>query len=197
MRLLCLGALFVVGPITNKPKAGPYHNLDYCRVLRASTKGNAACDVITDIIPVQTHATERTGYPQVYRSKQKALFSHAEMKDMLLDQWGPKGVLQCWGCEFSLPDTPRNRRYFDFDHINPKSGGGTNHLDNRAVLCGPCNGQKSDKLTLVALRIEVYGSRKQANAHPIDLKQTTEWARTQEIEALLAREREKKPLFTQ
>ena len=29
----------------------------------ASTKGNAACDVITDIIPVQTHATERTGYP--------------------------------------------------------------------------------------------------------------------------------------
>lgn len=275
----------------------------------ASTKGNAACDVITDIIPVQTHATERTGYPdqkpvllyeriiaassnpgelvldpfcgcgttlvaahnldrqsigidrnddakamilcnlanmkkaevddlrqksqhtdpgwidrilakheasftnvppertdedteaipglpQVHRRKERALFSHAEMKDMLLDQWGPKGVLQCWGCEFSLPDTKRNRRYFDLDHINPKSGGGTNHLDNRAVLCGPCNGQKSDKLTLVALRIDVLGGRKQANAHPIDLKQTTTWARSQEIEALLAREREEKPLFT-
>ena len=271
----------------------------------ASTKGNAACDVITDIIPVQTHATERTGYPdqkpvslyerivaassnpgdlvldpfcgcgttlvaarnldrqsigidrnddakamilcnlasmkkaevdelrqksqhtdpgwidrilakhearftdvppertdaateaipglpQVHRRQERALFSHAEMKDMLLDQWG----LQCWGCEFSLPDAPRNRRYFDLDHINPKSGGGTNHLDNRAVLCGPCNGQKSDKLTLVALRIDVLGDRKQANAHPIDLKQTATWARTQELEAFLAREHQEKPLFT-
>ena len=148
----------------------------------------------TDVPPQRTdEETEAIpGLPQVYRYKQKALFSHAEMKDMLLDQWG----LQCWGCEFSLPDTPRNRRYFDLDHINPKSGGGTNHLDNRAILCSPCNGQKSDKLTLVALRIDVLGGRKQAHAHPIDLKQTTTWARTQEMEALLAREREKNPLFT-
>ena len=148
----------------------------------------------TDVPPERTDEDTEAipGLPQVHRRQERALFSHAEMKDMLLDQWG----LQCWGCEFSLPDAPRNRRYFDLDHINPKSGGGTNHLDNRAVLCGPCNGQKSDKLTLVALRIDVLGGRKQANAHPIDLKQTATWARTQELEAFLAREREEKPLFT-
>lgn len=38
VRLLGLGALFVLGPITNKPKSGPYLNLDYCRVLRERTK---------------------------------------------------------------------------------------------------------------------------------------------------------------
>lgn len=109
-----------------------------------------------------------------------------------LDQWG----LQCWGCEFSLPDAPRNRQYFDLDHLDPKSGTGTNRLGNRAILCGPCNRQKSDKLTLVALRDAVFGSRKQAKAHPMDLKQTSAWAEAKEREAILAREREENPLFT-
>ena len=60
--------------------------------------------------------------------------------------------LQCWGCNFLTPD----ERHLQLDHVNPTADGGSgfNHLDNRALLCGPCNLAKSNKLTLDALRRE-------------------------------------------
>ena len=80
--------------------------------------------------------------------------------------------LQCWGCAFDAEDygVERGARYLELDHITPKTSGGSDHLDNRALLCGPCNRDKSDTATLAKLRRDVLGSRKAANAHPIDLR---------------------------
>ena len=40
------------------------------------------------------------------------------------------------------------------DHLHPKAEGGENHLLNRILLCGPCNGRKSNQLTMAGLRRE-------------------------------------------
>lgn len=69
--------------------------------------------------------------------------SHAEMHEILVQRFG----LGCWGCNFTAPD----ERYLELDHIDPKSSGGSNHLDNRALLCRPCNQKKSNRLTLTGL----------------------------------------------
>ena len=69
--------------------------------------------------------------PPVFPIAREHELSHAEMHDILVDKFG----LQCWGCRFEAPD----ERYLELDHIDPKSSGGSNHLDNRALLCRPCN----------------------------------------------------------
>ena len=51
--------------------------------------------------------------------------------------------LQCWGCNFKAPD----ERYLQLDHADPKRNGGSNDLDNRVLLCQPCNMTKSDRIT--------------------------------------------------
>ena len=69
--------------------------------------------------------------------------THKEMHGILIKQFG----LQCWGCDFIALDG----RYLELDHIDPRSSGGSNQLDNRALLCRPCNQTKSNHLTLVGL----------------------------------------------
>ena len=78
------------------------------------------------------------------RRNRRPRFSRQEMFDILLRQWGEI----CWGCGFEPPHTD----FFDLDHIHPKSEGGQDELDNRAILCGPCNREKSNRLTLTQLR---------------------------------------------
>ncbi len=39
----------------------------------------------------------------------------------------------------------------ELDHISPKVEDGDNHIQNRILLCGPCNKTKSSKLTLTGL----------------------------------------------
>ena len=56
---------------------------------------------------------------------------------------------RCLGCNVALPE-----RYFELDHRDPRSGGGSNHISNRALLCGPCNRLKGDALTIPALQRE-------------------------------------------
>ena len=56
------------------------------------------------------------------------------------------GTIQCPGCGIILPE-----RHFDMDHLNPVSVGGANHISNRILLCGPCNGDKGNDLTIVGL----------------------------------------------
>ena len=73
-------------------------------------------------------------------------FSRDQMKAILIRQWGAV----CWGCGFEPPNA--DDRFFDLDHDRPKAGGGSNELDNRAILCRPCNGRKSNTLTLEGLR---------------------------------------------
>lgn len=55
---------------------------------------------------------------------------------------------QCAGCDRVYDDL----RIWQIDHLNPRSGGGVNHDSNRCLLCPPCNGIKSDTMTLPALR---------------------------------------------
>ena len=106
----------------------------------------------------------------VHTASEKSLLSHREMKDYLLETFG----LRCWGCTFTAPD----ERYLELDHVDPKADGGSNHLDNRALLCKPCNGAKSNNLTMGALRRQNTkeghlekppGTKRGDDGHPIRL----------------------------
>ena len=108
----------------------------------------------------------------VFAAKERSIFSHAEMRQILFDQFGP----QCWGCDFVVPDNERGIQYFELDHINPKSGGGSGHLDNKSNLCGPCNKSKGADLSLIGLRKKVLGN-KAAKEHPINLTLAGQWCR--------------------
>ena len=73
--------------------------------------------------------------------------SRADIRAKLLEwQADANGVIQCPGCGELL-----KARHFDVDHIDPKSTGGSNRIDNRILLCGACNTEKSDGKTLAAL----------------------------------------------
>ena len=72
--------------------------------------------------------------------------TRAAMYEHLLDQRGPK----CQGCDRAFDDP----RYLQLDHNTPRADGGLNHISNRVLLCGPCNGLKSHIYTLSGLRRE-------------------------------------------
>ena len=115
----------------------------------------------------------------VFPSTARSSLSHKEMHGILVERFGAR----CWGCDF-FATGDRGARYLELDHVDPKSGGGSDHLDNRALLCGPCNKDKRDQLTLVALRRKTMG--KDARNHPIDLRSAREWCRqrlNQEVSA--------------
>ena len=106
----------------------------------------------------------------VYPTNEEYRLTHKEMRDILIERFG----LHCWGCDFEAPD----ERYLDLDHIDRKSNGGSNHLDNRALLCGPCNRKKANRITLVQLRKENQKDGHITNKeHPIPIIETREWAR--------------------
>ena len=50
-----------------------------------------------------------------------------------------KGNRLCEGCK-----KPFNISNLDFDHIVPKSMGGTDHIQNLQLMCGNCNSRKQD-----------------------------------------------------
>ena len=106
----------------------------------------------------------------VFTPKEKLILTHRQMKDYLVEAFG----LQCWGCNFKAPD----ERYLQLDHADPKRNGGSNDLDNRVLLCQPCNLAKSDRITLIQLRREnaqnsyptkPAGTKRGQDGHPIDL----------------------------
>ena len=108
--------------------------------------------------------------PPVYPSRDKSILTHREMEEILVERFG----LQCWGCSFVAPDP----RYLELDHVTPKSDGGSDHLDNRALLCRPCNGEKSNKKTLSALRsVNRKAGHLKAKEHPIHLPSAAAWCR--------------------
>ena len=106
----------------------------------------------------------------VYTINEKSALTHREMKDYLLETFSR----HCWGCDFEAPD----ERYLQLDHIDPKADGGSNHLDNRALLCQPCNQAKSNRITISQLRRQntkdghltrPAGTPRGQDGHPINL----------------------------
>lgn len=120
--------------------------------------------------------------------KEPSELTKDEMKHILFKAFGD----QCWGCDFQAQQDDRSIQYLEMDHINPKVDGGPDRITNRALLCGPCNNKKSNKMTLSALRYENYGSRRKANDHPIDLKEVSLLARAVEEEIREDQERWKR-----
>ena len=70
--------------------------------------------------------------------------SRTDMYDFLLRRDGAK----CQGCGRAFDDP----RYLEIDHIMPRSDGGSDHISNRVLLCGPCNRAKGNQYTLSGLR---------------------------------------------
>ena len=73
--------------------------------------------------------------------------SNAQIREKLLEwQVRSSGKIKCLACaECLLP------RHFHVDHIDPKSAGGTNRIDNRVLICGACNVEKGNTMTMPAL----------------------------------------------
>lgn len=66
-----------------------------------------------------------------------------------LTEWqtdATSGNVVCAGCGRIL-----EKEFMEIDHIRPRSDGGSNFIDNRILLCRPCNGKKSNKLTMAGL----------------------------------------------
>ena len=115
--------------------------------------------------------------PQVYSvAEPENPLTHAEMHEILVNQFG----LQCWGCNYIPPD----KRYLHLDHITPKSDGGTNHIDNRALLCQPCNSMKSNTMSLSALRSANDREGYMQDNDPINLPVALAWTRNHMIELI-------------
>ena len=57
------------------------------------------------------------------------------------------GYVLCAGCGREM-EPP----FMELDHVTPNSDGGANDISNRILLCRPCNGIKSNKITISGLR---------------------------------------------
>ena len=70
-----------------------------------------------------------------------------EMKDILLNRLGLPTC--CWACGFQPPVGTAD--FLELDHLHPHSKGGSDSLENRAILCRVCNGEKGNRLTFEEL----------------------------------------------
>ena len=80
------------------------------------------------------------------------MLSHKQMKSHLAQyqqREGKEGLIVCAGCGREL-----EVEFMELDHISPKSDGGANSINNRILICRPCNGRKSNGLTLTGLHRE-------------------------------------------
>ena len=73
--------------------------------------------------------------------------THSQIRGHLTEAQTVAGMVVCAGCGRRL-ESP----FMELDHIQPKSEGGVDNITNRIMLCAPCNGYKSDRLTLRGLR---------------------------------------------
>ena len=78
--------------------------------------------------------------------------SHAQMVVILKKAQASETdkLVICAGCGREIEP-----EFMELDHLNPKSSPhSTNDLSNRILLCRPCNGRKSNELTMKGLRKE-------------------------------------------
>ena len=128
--------------------------------------------------PIRTDQDEQTS-PElihVYPIETQHQLRHAKMHDILTEQFG----IKCWGCNFIPPD----KRYLHLDHIIPKTDGGTNDIDNRSLLCQPCNSKKSNTMSLNALRRQNKRDGYTQPNPPIDLQAALAWTRNYLIQTI-------------
>ena len=122
--------------------------------------------------PIRTDNQETAAeeLPPVFSKDEEFQMTREEMHEVLVERFG----LHCWGCNFEAPDP----RYLELDHINPKGGKddyGQHHINNRALLCTPCNREKSDRMTLRQLHRSNQQNGRMKEGTPIDLKKASEW----------------------
>lgn len=131
--------------------------------------------------PVRTDQSSPTvpELSHVYQHHLEPLHSHAEMHQILVDRFG----LKCWGCNFVPPD----KRYLHLDHIVPKSDGGTNDIDNRALLCQPCNSKKSNTMSLTSLRRQNKKEGYTQQGEAINLQAALSWTRSFVVQTIRER----------
>ncbi len=77
------------------------------------------------------------------------MITNREVRVILADAQQVDGLVGCAGCGRFLEG-----EFMELDHLQPKAEGGGNHLLNRILLCRPCNGRKSNQLTMAGLRRE-------------------------------------------
>ena len=109
----------------------------------------------TDILPNRTDDEDNHSIPYlrtINKYKQHGtepweLLTRTQIRDELLDaQDNGAGLVRCAGCGREL-----EKEFTELDHITPKSDRGSNDISNRILLCRPCNGKKSNGLTMVGL----------------------------------------------
>ena len=122
--------------------------------------------------PIRTDNQETAAVelPSVFPIDEEFQMTRQEIHQILIEEFGP----YCWGCNFKAPDP----RYLELDHINPKDGKddyGQHHINNRALLCKPCNSEKGNRMTLPQLRRinKQKGYMKEGTL--IDLSKASEW----------------------
>ena len=89
----------------------------------------------------------KTAAPALRTLMQKATPASMKREQMVAKLVEAHGVT-CLGCGRTFDSV----RYLELDHVVPRSDGGSNELDNRVLLCGPCNRTKGNALTLSGLR---------------------------------------------
>lgn len=94
-----------------------------------------------------------------------------KMKKILIDKFG----LECWGCGFEPPN--KDERHLHLDHISPKSEGGPDGIDNRALLCNPCGNKKGSDMSLKGLRNANESEGLMKKDELIDLVEARKWTR--------------------
>ena len=143
------------------------------------------CPVRTDDEVEETEKVVPKLGPIYYRPTTKPLFSRDAIKALLLGRCGKV----CWGCGDKFVDGVRDgAEHAQVDHINPDE---TLNLTNAAILCGACNRQKGNSLTLAGLRKALFGSR--ASKHPkelVNLKEASAWAHDKERDEVDRRKRD-------
>ena len=113
--------------------------------------------VFTDKIPPRTDGGETAApFLRVTEKRQRPLLepwqklSRAQIVQELTEaQSITEGLVLCAGCGREL-EAP----FMELDHITPRSDRGENDISNRILLCRPCNGRKSAKLTMKGLLAE-------------------------------------------
>ena len=86
----------------------------------------------------------------IYRRNKPAWekLSHPKMREILevAQDRNKNGLIECAGCGRDL-----EKDFMQLDHVNPRRTGGRNTIDNRVLLCGPCNRRKGASLTMFSL----------------------------------------------